>query len=99
MNGGGAQDLEFHHANPARSLVLAPGDAEITAAMRHPPANTRAQVRSRLMHLLKGQTFRYFVDWEILDAEGFQPLCLMNLFQTESPEAEAWEQRLRELGP
>lgn len=90
-----AQDLEYHHTDPARSLGRAlersPGywalpEADVTLAMREPPADTRAAARSSLMHRARGRTRRYFVDWEIVDLEGFETLHLLNPFHAAPPE-------------
>ena len=103
-----AQDLEFHQVDQARSLGLAlaqtPAAWSLTAvdihsAMREPPVNTRAGARSRLMHLLKHQTFRYFVDWEVIDAEGFNSLNLLNPFDPAPADAEHWCRQLKNLVP
>jgi proteasome accessory factor A len=103
-----AQDLEFHHADPSRSLGLAlaqtpavwmRGHHDLVAAMRQPPDNTRAHARSRLMHSLKHQTFRYFVDWEVIDAEGFNSLNLLNPFDATPTEVENWCRHLDEMVP
>ena len=101
-----SQDLEFHHVDPARNLALGlarvPPEWEfslpdLTHATLHPPANTRAQTRSRLMHLLKHQTVRYFVDWEVIDVEGINTLTLTNPFDAAPPEAELWTRQLNAL--
>src|SRR5436189_165459 len=82
-----AQDLEFHQVDAARSLGLALSDtpeaweltaADIQYATRMPPINTRANLRSYIMHQLKTHPIRYFVDWEIIDAEGGNSLNLLN---------------------
>ncbi len=97
-----AQDLEFHHIDPARSLGLALeqtppdwvlGPSEVLNATAHPPRNTRAGARSRLMHMLKYQTIRYYVDWEVIDAEGFNSLNLLNPFDPAPEEAELWSRQ------
>jgi proteasome accessory factor A len=98
-----AQDLEFHHIDPARNLGVAlvrtppewdvPAE-EIFAAMRGAPRNTRAQVRSRMMRLLKNQSIRYFVDWEVIDAEGGHSLSLLNPFDPAPAEADDWTRLL-----
>ena len=68
--------------------------SEIVNATYHPPANTRAQTRSRLMHTLKNQTIRYFVDWEVIDVEGINTLNLLNPFDPNPPEIETWSRKL-----
>ena len=98
-----AQDLEFHHVDPNRSLGLAMAQTpplweisakEILEATRVAPVDTRAHARSRLMHLLKQHPIRYFVDWEVIDAEGFSSLNLLNPFDAEPEEAEVWFRQL-----
>jgi len=103
-----SQDLEFHHADVHRSLGKAleatPGPwrltpADVLEATHQPPSNTRASARSRLMHLLRHQTFRYFVDWEVIDAEGFNSLNLLNPFDPRPDEGEQWVRQLGGLVP
>lgn len=98
-----SQDLEFHQIETERSLGLAlartPAEWDLTtqdihAALRRPPANTRAAVRSRVMHLLKEQHIRYFVDWEVIDAEGVNSLNLLDPFDIIATDAENWANRL-----
>jgi proteasome accessory factor A len=98
-----SQDLEFHQVDPTRNLGLALAEtppewetspAEIANATYHPPGNTRAQTRSRLMHLLKHQTVRYFVDWEVIDVEGINTLNLLNPFDASPPEVATWTRKL-----
>lgn len=102
-----SQDLEFHHVDPLRSLAQAlartppewdipPG--EIVDSTWKAPSNTRAGARSRLMHQLKHKTIRYFVDWEVIDAEGLHSLNLMNPFDPRPVEADIWGRQLEELG-
>jgi proteasome accessory factor A len=94
-----AQDLEYHHVDPARGLGIAleqlPPEwmleaASLTSALKEPPADSRAAARSRLMHFLKDQSMRYYVDWEVIDAEGFNSLSLLNPFDAKPAEADAW---------
>jgi proteasome accessory factor A len=101
-----SQDLEFHHVDPARNLAHAlartpaewePRPEEILSASYHPPANTRAHSRSRLMHVLKHQTIRYFVDWEVVDVEGISTLNLLNPFDPTPAEVEVWSRKLSQL--
>jgi hypothetical protein len=94
-----AQDLEFHHIDPARSLGLALSNtpdpwevpaADIQYATRMPPTNTRANLRSYIMHQLKTHPIRYFVDWEIIDAEGVNSLNLLNPFEHATETVDSW---------
>lgn len=101
-----AQDLEFHHVDPARSLGLTLANtpaawelttADIAEATRKPPENTRAQVRSHIMHLLKHQSIRYYVDWETVDAGGIPSLNLLNPFEASVDSVESWCRQLNEF--
>ena len=98
-----AQDLEFHHVDPGRNLGLALAQtplawdippSDIADAMRAAPHNTRAQARSRIMRMLKNQHIRYFVDWEVIDAEGVNSLNLLNPFDASPEDAESWARQL-----
>jgi len=98
-----AQDLEFHHVDPARNLGMALAQtpfawdippSDIADAMRSAPVNTRAQARSRIMRMLKNQHIRYFVDWEVIDAEGVNSLNLLNPFDASPEEADSWARQL-----
>jgi proteasome accessory factor A len=103
-----AQDLEFHHIDPARSLGLALANtpqpweltnADIQHATRTPPVNTRASLRSHIMHQLKSYPIRYFVDWEIIDAEGVNSLNLLNPFEHSPDSVENWCKMLGSTRP
>ena len=94
-----AQDLEFHHIDPARSLGLAmnqpPPAWEISqktieTAVMEPPANTRAHARSGIMRLLKEHAPPYSIDWELIGVEGVNPLNLLNPFDPSPPELKTW---------
>ncbi|MEO6036725.1 MAG: proteasome accessory factor PafA2 family protein [Verrucomicrobiota bacterium] len=94
-----SQDLEFHHIDPARSLGLALAqtpapwiisEEEITEATLKAPTNTRAQVRSRAMQFLRRQPLEYYVDWEIIGADGGDSLHLLDPFDSSPREAEVW---------
>lgn len=100
-----SQDLEFHHIDPARSLGLnlartpAPWDLpdeQIEKATLKAPANTRAYARSQSMHLLREYASEYYVDWEILGAEGGNSLQLLDPFDAAPKEAEVWSRHLLE---
>lgn len=100
-----SQDLEFHHIiddrNLARALEKTPSPwadlcADYRSAMDTPPANSRAHVRSRVMHLLRDQTRRYFVDWEVVDVEGFNSLNLLDPFDPQPEGIDAWIEQVRE---
>ena len=68
--------------------------ARVWEAMRTAPVNTRAHARSRIMQMLKHQHIRYFVDWEVIDAEGVNSLNLLNPFEPVPPEADSWARQL-----
>jgi proteasome accessory factor A len=102
-----SQDLEYHQIDPVRSLGLAlaqnpPGwdipHKEITQAASQAPSNTRATVRSQAMHLLKNEGCAYYIDWEIIGAEGGNSLHMLNPFDTGSKDAETWIHLLNETG-
>ncbi len=99
-----AQELEFHSVDPTRSLAWSLArtpkewdcDSEsVGAALREPPSNTRAMARVKLMKILEDQGFRYFVDWDSIDAEGCNSLSLLDPFEAHPPEMDAWMRRLR----
>jgi proteasome accessory factor A len=101
-----SQDLEFHQVETARnlahSLATTPPDwqlspQEIQRATHEPPADTRAQARSRLMQMLKSHTVKFFVDWEVIDAEGVTSLNLLDPFDPQPEEAETWARELLAL--
>jgi hypothetical protein len=83
-----SQDLEYHNINPARSFGLAMADESgpwrpvaPTRAKRHPPANSRAHARSRLMHEIRGKSNSYFVDWAEVAVPNEKRSLLPNPFQ------------------
>ena len=97
-----AQDLEFHAVDPARNLAWplarTPVPWKISAEEQHaalltPPADTRAAARSRLMHTLEKETFRFCVDWEVIDAEGAGALHLLDPFEPAAPDVTDWLRR------
>ncbi len=45
------------------------------------------------MRVLEQQTFRFFVDWEVIDAEGTESLHLLDPFEPKPPDATAWLRR------
>ncbi len=83
-----AQDLEFHHIDPDRSLGLALADVEgfwsptaLKQAMSQPPADSRAHARSRLMREIQGKETAYFLDWEAVEVPNQKRTRLLNPFQ------------------
>jgi hypothetical protein len=71
--------------------------AEIQETTRKPPTNTRAQIRSHILQHLKNQPLRYFVDWEIIDAEGINSLNLLNPFESSPNAVDLWCRQLENL--
>lgn len=99
-----AQDLEFHSVTPERNTSLAlaktpklfdPTVQEINDALTKPPANTRAAARSHVMRSLVDQRTRYFVDWEVIDAEGANSLNLLDPFDPDPTGIDTWLRRAR----
>ncbi|HEY3912961.1 MAG TPA: proteasome accessory factor PafA2 family protein [Verrucomicrobiae bacterium] len=102
-----SQDLEYHQIDPARSLGLALAQnpaawdiphKEVAQAAIQSPSNTRAAVRSQAMHLLKNEGCAYYIDWEIIGAEGGNSLHMLNPFDVGSKDAENWIHLLSESG-
>jgi len=100
-----SQDLEYHQIEPARSLGLALAQnppawdiphKEVAQAATLAPSNTRAAVRSQAMHLLKNEGCAYYIDWEIIGAEGGNSLHMLNPFEVGSKDAETWIHLLNE---
>jgi proteasome accessory factor A len=100
-----SQDLEYHQVDPARGLGLALDQPppewrlepkEILRGTACPPVNTRAAARSRLMNVLRRQTTRYYVDWEVIDAEGFNSLNLLDPFAAWPEDAAVWSRQFHE---
>jgi proteasome accessory factor A len=94
-----SQDLEYHQIDPARSLGLALAQTpapweiparEISHAAGHPPANTRAAVRSHAMRKLQAEGCAYYIDWEIVGADGGNALHMLNPFDSALREADHW---------
>ena len=99
-----SQDLEFHHVDPARSLGLALARTprvwdlphkEIVDAMSRPPTNTRAAIRSQAMRCLQDEGCSYYIDWEIVGAEGGSSMHLLNPFDSGTQEVENWMERMK----
>ncbi len=100
-----SQDLEYHQVDPSRSLGLALAQTpkpwelshkEINEATLAAPHNTRAAVRSQAMQLLKNEGCSYYIDWEIIGAEGGNSLHMLNPFDAGSKEAQMWIHLLTE---
>ena len=101
-------DLEYHNLNAARSLyfdlyergmVKRVVDEQINQAIVHPPANTRARARSRVMRALTDQkthSQRYQIDWDSICVGDDKFLSLDDPFLTYDREAEAFIRECRQ---
>jgi len=103
-----SQDLEFHHVDALRSLArpLAdpsaswdPPEAAVFAAKTHPPPDTRAALRSRVMRHLAQEGRGCFVDWEVVDTDGVGPLMMLNPFECSTEIADRWMAEVRSAPP
>jgi hypothetical protein len=85
-----AQDLEYHHIDPERSLGLALADLDGPWAdglddaglIERPPSDTRAQLRSELMRKVVASGPPYEIDWHRVESEHFETALLIDPFQT-----------------
>ena len=103
-----AQDLEFHHADPSKSLGLAAAapdgiacvhESELEVALATPPADTRAALRGRALAALhEGKHPRYFIDWEGVEALGSPLLQLMDPFDCSVDRVADWSRLLASGG-
>jgi hypothetical protein len=50
------------------------------------------------MHLLKSEGCAYYIDWEIIGAEGGNSLHMLNPFDIGSKDAETWINLLNDAG-
>lgn len=88
-----AQDLEYHHVDPARSLGLAMADLDgpwgadldAKAFMTEPPGGTRAGARSALMRRLMQRQSGYELDWDSILEDGKDPVVLLDPFDPVPP--------------
>ncbi len=90
-------DLEYHNLNTARSLYFdlyergmvkrVVSDEQINQAITHPPVDTRASVRSRVMRALTDQKTRYQIDWDSICVGDDKFLNLDDPFLTYDREA------------
>ena len=98
-------DLEYHNLNAARSLYFdlyergmvkrVVDDEQINQAITHPPADTRACARSRVMRALTDQKTRYQIDWDSICVGDDKFLSLDDPFLTYGREAEAFIRECR----
>lgn len=93
-----AQDLEYHHIDPARSLGLMIADRhgpwsdddDDSAALRKGPADTRAGWRGTLLRRLADSNDYYEIDWDRIDLVEGSSISMADPFQS----AEAPDQRV-----
>ena len=100
-------DLEYHNLNAERSLYFdlyerglvkrVVGDEHINQAITHPPVNTRACARSRVMRVLADQKTRYQIDWDSVCVGDDKFLSLDDPFLTYDREAEAFIRECRQM--
>lgn len=88
-----AQDLEYHHLEPSRSLGLAMADLngpwadgiELPATLDQAPMDTRAAARSAALAQLKVRSVGYEIDWHELRMDDHRRLSLMDPFDPHLP--------------
>lgn len=100
-------DLEYHNLNAARSLYFdlyergmvkrVVSDEQIDQALTHPPANTRARARSRVMRALTDLKTRYQIDWDSICVGDDKFLSLDDPFLTYGREAEVFIRECRQV--
>ncbi len=88
-----AQDLEYHHIDPSRSLGLAMADlsgpwavaADDPAPLEQGPANTRAGWRTAVMRGLAAASDQggYEIDWDRINMPDAEPVLMPNPFQSQ----------------
>ncbi len=100
-------DLEYHNLNAARSLYFdlyergmvkrVVSDEQINQAITHPPVDTRAGARSRVMRALTDQKVRYQIDWDSICVGDDKFLSLDDPFLTYGREAESFIRECRQM--
>ena len=100
-------DLEYHNLNAERSLYFdlyergmvkrVVSDEQINQAITHPPADTRACARSRVMRSLTDQKTRYQIDWDSICVGDDKFLSLDDPFLTYGREAEIFIRECRQM--
>jgi hypothetical protein len=81
-----AQDLEYHHIDPERSLGLALADPDgpwahgldDPLATKSPPSGTRAAARSALMRRIAASGEPYEIDWHRIEHGDGSPSLLLD---------------------
>lgn len=98
-------DLEYHNINPDRGLYYGLVDAgqmlrvltdeQVDHARTHPPANTRAAARGRVVRrLLDSNAKRYVIDWDSIYLDRDRHLALPNPFLDYRKEVERFTRAL-----
>jgi proteasome accessory factor A len=85
-----AQDLEYHHLDPARSLGMALADLDgpwgrvlhDDNALIRGPADTRASWRTEVLGQLKSAAGVYEIDWDRVDRGTDSSILMPDPFQT-----------------
>ncbi len=100
-------DLEYHNLNVARSLYFdlyergmvkrVVSEEQINQAITHPPVDTRASARSRVMRALTDQKTRYQIDWDSICVGDDKFLSLDDPFLTYGREAEVFIRECRQM--
>ena len=100
-------DLEYHNLNTARSLYFdlyergmvkrVVSDEQINQAITHPPVDTRACARSRVMRALTDQKTRYQIDWDSICVGDDKFLSLDDPFLTYGRETEVFIRECRQM--
>lgn len=100
-------DLEYHNLNETRGLYFdlyergqvkrIVSDEQINQAITHPPNNTRACARSRVMRALIDQKVRCQIDWDSIGVGDDKFLSLDDPFLTYGREAEAFIRECRQM--
>ncbi len=92
-------DLEYHNINPAAGLyhgLVETGqakrfltDQQVEHAREHPPSNTRAAARGRVIrHLRDSKSKRYVIDWDSVYVDRERFLGLHNPFSDYAEETD-----------
>jgi proteasome accessory factor A len=99
-------DLEYHHLHPQRGLYYeleqqghmqrVVTEAQIDAAIRKAPENTRAKARAHVMRYLSQNQLPCIVDWHQIYFTHEEPFEMKDPFNTYDAEAEALIKRLSE---
>lgn len=86
-----AQDLEYHHIDPQRSLGLALANrdglwepTELESTLTEPPSDSRASKRSSVMRKLQSENRPYFVDWDRIEVPEHKVYRLSDPYNTQS---------------